>query len=238
MSDGSIRNAVRLMGAVVAAFACTNAYVQGAQQNPAVPLDPIQGIVAAFKTHKVVALGEGDHTNVQGHAVRLALIRDPRFAAVANDIVVEFGNSLYQDIMDRYVRGEDVPHATLQQVWQNTTQANALWDVPIYEEFFRAIREVNAKQPKKRRLRVLLGDAPIDWNQVRTVDDIRNAGRSDALPASIIEREVIAKGRRALVIYGDQHYVRRNLYWNMADKAAAEERYAKPVETIVARLEK
>jgi hypothetical protein len=34
------------------------------------------------------------------------------------------------------------------------------------------------------------------------------------------------------------HYVRRNTYWMMEDKAAAEARFAKPVETIVARLEK
>ena len=28
------------------------------------------------------------------------------------------------DIMDRFVGGEDVPHAQLQHVWQNTTQAH------------------------------------------------------------------------------------------------------------------
>jgi hypothetical protein len=47
-----------------------------------------------------------------------------------NDIVVEFGNSRYQDVMDRFVRGEDVPHAQLQPVWQNTAQAHEIWDVP------------------------------------------------------------------------------------------------------------
>jgi hypothetical protein len=30
--------------------------------------------------------------------------------------------------MDRFVRGEDVPTALLRQVWQNTTQASAVWD--------------------------------------------------------------------------------------------------------------
>jgi hypothetical protein len=28
-----------------------------------------------------------------------------------------------------------VPSATLRQIWQNTTQAHEIWDVPIYEEF-------------------------------------------------------------------------------------------------------
>ena len=153
----------------------------------------------------MVTLGEGGHNNEQTHALRMSLIRDPRFAKVVNDIVVEFGNSRYQDVMDRFVGGEDVPHATLQQVWQNTTQAHEIWDVPIYEEFFQEVRKINAKLPKKRKLRVLLGDLPIDWDQIKTQDDLRKVVRSDTVPAGIIEREVISKGRRALVIYGDMH---------------------------------
>lgn len=232
------RSSARLIGVTLIAFACTCAWPQATTTKPAVPLDPIDGILAAFKTHQVVALGEGDHNNEQGHAVRMSLIRDPRFAKVANDIVVEFGNSRYQDVMDRYVRGEDVPYATLRQVWQNTTQAHEIWDVPIYQEFFEAVREVNAKLPKKRKLRVLLGDLPIDWDQIKTQEDLFKAVRSDTVPAGIIEREVIAKKRRALVIYGSMHYVRRNTYWMMEDRAAAEQRYAKPVDTIVALLER
>lgn len=84
----------------------------------------------------MLALGEGIHGNEQGHQFRLALIRNHRFAETVNDIVVEFGNSLYQDVMDRFVRGEDVSYDALRQVWQNTTQPNAVWDRPIYEDFF------------------------------------------------------------------------------------------------------
>lgn len=206
--------------------------------NPAVPVDPIAGIVEALKNHRVVALGEGEHGNEQGHALHLQPIRDPRFTAIANDIVVEFGNSLYQEAMDRFVNGEDVPYAELSRVWQNTTQAHPVWDRPIYEEFFRAVRAVNSATPKERRLRVLLGDAPIDWDEVRTLEDIHKVGRSDSIPAGIIQPEVVSKGRRALVIYGDMHYVRRNLYWKMQDKEAAEKRFATPVDSIVTNLER
>jgi hypothetical protein len=72
----------------------------------AVPIDPVSGIVEIFTTHEVVALSEGNHGNEQGHAFRLALIRDPRFAAAVNDIVVEFGNAHYQAVIDRFVQGE------------------------------------------------------------------------------------------------------------------------------------
>lgn len=238
MSNGRFRNTARLIGVTLIAFACTCAWPQAAATKPAVPLDPIEGILAAFKTHQVVTLGEGGHNNEQAHALRMSLIRDPRFAKVVNDIVVEFGNSRYQDIMDPFVGGEDVPHAQLQQVWRNTTQAHEIWDVPIYEEFFQEVRKINAKLPKKRKLRVLLGDLPIDWDQIKTFEDKLKAVRTDTVPAGIIEREVISKGRRALVIYGDSHCERRNTYWMMEDKTAAEQRYAKPVETIVALLER
>jgi hypothetical protein len=183
----------------------------GAQEAapPATPMDPMTGILDAFRSHQVVALGEGTHGNEQGHAFRLALIRDPRFAAVVTDIVVESGNALHQDVMDRFIRGEDVPDATLRRVWQDTTQPMQLWDAPIYEAFFRAVRAVNTSLPKERQLRVLLGDPPIQWDNVRTASDYGTWDR-DGYPADLIRREVVAKGRKALVIYGDLHFIRKS----------------------------
>ena len=107
-----------------------------------IPVEPIAAILDAFQTHAIVALGEGPHGNEQGHAFRLALIRDPRFAATVNDIVVEFGSGRYQGLMDRFVNGADVPEGELKHAWQDTTATTSAWDRPIYEEFFRAVREV------------------------------------------------------------------------------------------------
>ena len=177
---------------------------------PATPLSPITAILDAFESHRVIALSEGDHGNLQGHAFRLALVRDPRFARTVNDIVVEFGNSLYQDVMDDFVRGQPVPGETLRRVWQNTTQPFATFDLPIYEEFFRAVRAVNATHPLESQLRVVLGDPPIDWAKIHTREEAFSwlAGR-DSHPADLISREVLAKGRRALVIYGGYHLIRK-----------------------------
>src|SRR5262249_51911639 len=147
----------------------------------------------------------------QVHAFQVSLVRDPRFTAVANDILVEFGNSRYQDVVDRFVRGEDVPYESLRRVWQNTTQVEYEWDLPIYEDFFRTVRAVNATLPKTRQLRVLLGDPPIDWEQVHNLQDFHQAmGNRDASAVEVLRREVLAKNRRALVIYGGQHLIRKN----------------------------
>ena len=167
------------------------------------PADPVAAILEAFKTHRIVALGEGSHGNEQGHAFRVSLIRDPRFAMMANDIVVEFGNSLYQEVMDRFIAGEDVPQDLLRQVWQNTTQPHHVWDVPIYEDFFRVVRAVNTTLPRDRQLRVLLGDPPVSWDSgAPTLNGEASMGTRERDPhaADLIRREVLAKKRRGLVV--------------------------------------
>jgi hypothetical protein len=185
----------------------TSVGLQGQAPARAVPLDPIDAIIDAFRAHQVVALGEGAHGNIPGHLFRLALLRDPRFAATVNDIVVEFGSARYQDLMDRFTRGDGVPLEELRRVWEDTTGPTPAWDRPIYEEFFRAVRDINRPLPEGRRVRVLLGDPPIDWDGVGSPADYRTwALQRDRFPADLTRREVIAKGRRALLVYGDGHY--------------------------------
>ena len=182
-------------------------------------VDAISGILDAFRTHQIVALGEGIHGNNQAHAVRLALIFDPRFATVVNDIVVEFGTARHQALMDRFVSGGDVPDAELRKAWQDTAVPHAGWDLPIYEVFFRAVREVNASLPADRQLRVLLGDPPIDWSVVRTREDVGRWLASRGHVVDVIKQEVLSKNRRALVLYGDGH-LRRYGKWRGTDGPA------------------
>jgi Haem-binding uptake, Tiki superfamily, ChaN len=174
---------------------------------PAVPVDPIVAILDAFRSHSLVGLGE-PHRNEQAHRLRLALIRDDRIASVVNDLVVEFGDARYQDVIDRFTRGEQVSNDALRPVWQNTTQGHTVWDVPTYEEFFRAVRAANASRPRELQFRVLLGDPPTAWEKVRSWEDVSRPmadyGR-ERYPARMILREVLAKKRRALIIYGDGH---------------------------------
>jgi hypothetical protein len=199
-----------LSGATAISFAL--AALAGDHGQPA-PLDAVATILDAFRGHDVVALDE-PHGDERAYAFRTALVRDPRFAAVVNDILVESGNSRYQAVMDRFAGGERVPDAELKRVWQDTTMAGAIWDRPVYEEFFRTVRAVNDTLPSSRRLRVLLGDPPIDWETIRTPEDLQRvhrapAGRS-AHPAEILVRETVRKQRRALVVYGGLHLIRQN----------------------------
>jgi hypothetical protein len=206
MRPGLFLGTAVVLGAVSSGVEATRQSARLAPPNPAVAADAIATIIAAFRSHRVVALGEGPHGNEEGHTFRLSLIRDPRFVATVNDILVEFGSGRYQDLMDRFVNGEDVPRERLRHVWQDSTVGTAVWERPIYEDFFRSVRALNLSLSPERRLRVLLGDAPIDWERVRRREDLQQWGKQkDRHAGNLIKREVLAKQRRALVIYGDGH---------------------------------
>jgi hypothetical protein len=169
------------------------------------PTDAFDGIVKAFDKFQIVALGEA-HWLQEGADFITQLIRRPDFSAKVNTIVVEFGNALYQDVIDRYIAGQEVPRTELQQVWRNTTQVLA-WDAAIYERFFVNVRAANQSFPPARRLRVLLGDPPIDWKKVQTREDFSSFSRTDHA-RKVVEEEVLMKNRKALIIYGTLHVVR------------------------------
>jgi hypothetical protein len=205
-----------------------SAGAQIAAPKPAVPLEPVAAIVDAFRTHSVVAVTAG-HGEARGYAFAQLLIHDPRLIAAINDIVIEEGSSRYQDVADRFVRGDNVPIEALRHVWRDTTQPGLGYDRQ-WEEFFQAVRGVNATQPAAHKVRILLGDPPIEWENVKTPDEHRKwIEMRDTFPADLIQREVIAKGRHALLTYGSMHFQRKNLNANYESEG--------PAETIVSRLE-
>jgi hypothetical protein len=189
---------------------------------PITPVEPVRAILDAFASHDIVALDEGRHGREQAHSLRLQLIRHPAFARNVNDIVVEFGSARYQEVMDRYIGGEEVAASDLRRAWQDTTQ-HAVWDVPMFEEFFRAVRQVNRSLSSSRRLRVLLADPPIDWSAVKTAaDHFKWLRLRDIHGAEVVQREVVAKKRKALLIFGAMHLQRKNVSANYEPLDGAE----------------
>jgi hypothetical protein len=206
-----------------------------AAQQPAMPADATTVVLNAFRTHPIVALGEGQHWNLQGHAYRMSLIRDPRLAEAVNDIVVEFGDARYQEVIDRYVAGGDVPSDELRHVWEDTTMTNTVFDMPIYEELFHTVREVNRPLPAGKGLRVLLGDPPVDWATISSGDQIlKLMYERNTFAADLVRKEVLAKRRRALLLYADGHLFRK-AEENVPDWMVVKRT---PEEPLVSQLEK
>src|SRR5438045_639172 len=82
------------------------------------PVEAAGAIFDAFRTHAVVGLSDGEaHGDERGWAFVISLIRDPRFANTTIDVVTENASGRYQDVMDSYVHGDDVPYSALRRVW-------------------------------------------------------------------------------------------------------------------------
>jgi hypothetical protein len=216
--DRRLWNATTTAMLAVALFAVASVHLVASAQNigrpsAPVPEEPVGAILDAFRTHEIVALSD-PHGNIQVQAFLLSLIRDSRFAAAVNDIVMETVSARYQDAIDRFVHGDDVPSNALRKAWEDHTVVNSgISGQP--EEMIRAVRSVNASLPDARKLRVLAGDPPIDWDNITSSQDHRRwIELRDSYPADLIRRQVLDRGRRALVIYGQGHLQRRQIVSN------------------------
>lgn len=164
-------------------------------------------IAAAMDDYPIVALGESHNLREAGEFYR-QLISDRAFQAVADSIVVEFGNARYQSVIDHYVFGRRVPRSELRKVWQNTTQVGA-WEAPMYAAFFRAVRRANSALPREAQLHVALGDPPIRWNHIESREDAeRFLLRREPFLARVAEEEAFEEDRNVFLVAGLAHVQR------------------------------
>ena len=195
--------------AATALASATSLGVRAPTGTDPLPRDAIAGLLEAMQRFPLVGLGER-HGIQETYDFLTGLLVNPALPARITDIVVECGNAKHQDLADRFVLGDEpIANSDLAQIWRFTVGGGVIWDAPVYEQFFRTVRAVNWMRPPSRRIRVLLGDPAFDYRRVRGVADkgyvIATQRQRDAHYAAIVEREVLAKGRRALMIAGANH---------------------------------
>jgi hypothetical protein len=166
----------------------------------------VDGVLKAFETHSVVALGE-IHGVLQEQAFYTALINDPRFAQQVGNVVLETASASHQDILDRYEAGENVPYAELQKVWLDTVGWFPGVVFTHQHNLFAAVRAVNLQLPADQRIHVWAGEPPVDWSKIKTEADFEglHIDRNE-YPTALVRREILAKGKKVLVIYGGAHF--------------------------------
>jgi hypothetical protein len=178
---------------------------------PPAPTSALDGVIGALRTNQLVAISD-PHGSATMQAFIRQLIADPRFAELVDDLVLEVGNARYQPLVDAYVNGGAVDESALAEAWLNTTVAN---QISADVEWFRLVRQINKTRPAGRPMRILLGDPPIDWTKVQTREDhFKWLAQRDSFPAALIQTEVLAKERRALMVYGHLHFQRRQMMSN------------------------
>ena len=166
-------------------------------------LQPIvEQILGLWEDADVVALGE-KHGSRLDSEVRIALVGHPRFVEVVDFVVVEFANGHRQDVLDRYIAGETVPRSELVTVWRDTGYET--WDSPNYEAFLAAVRDANAEAAKERRVRVIAGDVPIDWESMNSGRELLQYADRGDYPTHLVDCQILAAGRKGLLVYGALH---------------------------------
>jgi hypothetical protein len=177
------------------------------------PVDPIPAIFSALERYPLVALCER-HMLQEMHDFISALLFHPDLPATLTDIVVEFGCSGYQDVADRFLlTDQPVARADLVQIWRQV--GDPAWNAPVYEQFFRTVRAVNWIRRPAHRLRVLLGQPATGMDQALAhprdralVNGFISSSPVDTHLAAVVDREALARGRRALLIAGGGHLLR------------------------------
>lgn len=182
--------------ALSAVVACVLTGTAVASEDGVRPRNGQQALLSAFDSHRVVAL----MSPVVGEFV-FDLVAGRGFADKVDDIVVECGNARYQSVLDRYIAGADVPVADVRRVWRDTSQPSCGFST-FYETLFALVRRVNEKLPAAEKVRVLAGDPPVDWSTGAGLELDR-----DEHIASVVENEVLAKNRKALMLFGLRHLV-------------------------------
>jgi hypothetical protein len=172
--------------------------------------EAVAGIASVLDSFPIAAIADL-HGAAELGVFRHRLLADSRVLDRVQDVIIEAGNSLYQPLADRYVRGNSVPFDSLRLIWNNTTQSplNTL-DAPLYaEDILRTIRTANRTRSPSQHVRVLLADPPLDWSVVRTrADVVRFMTQRRVSHSRVLSDSVLAKGHRGLFICGGLHLLR------------------------------
>jgi hypothetical protein len=164
----------------------------------------LERILGAWETADVVCLGEG-HGRYFDNELRMAVVRHPAFPGLVQTVVVEMANGVHQDMLDRFVLdGAAMSREELAPVWRDATNPE-VWETPIYEQFLRAVREVNLRLPREKRIRVLAGDGTVDWSKITRPEELIPFMNRGGNIRTIIAEQVLDKRLKALAIYGSGH---------------------------------
>lgn len=164
-------------------------------------------IIQNFQNHNIIGLGEGGHHLENSHQFFQKMFDNKKIQETIDIVIVEFASSDQQDLLDRYILGEDVTFNELRKVWRESTQCiGRFGEATIYFELLQKIRNVNFSLPENNKIRVLGGDPSIDWKAVRSLEDYNKSNsQRDIFPAELAIKYGINRSMKVLVIYAEFH---------------------------------
>lgn len=179
-------------------------YVQYLKENF---LTPEQYIISKFKEHEIILLGE-DHAVKNNLDLVINLIPLLYHAGIYN-LGMEFGASEDQADLDRLITGEKYDEIEERRLMFNY---NVKWAYNEYTDIYKAAWKFNNSLPKDaKKFRILNLSYIYNWegfSGMRTPINFKkifHKGNIEAFRANLVEREILSKGERLLILTGTPH---------------------------------
>ncbi|MCH1926074.1 hypothetical protein L9G74_13985 [Shewanella sp. C32] len=155
---------------------------------------------------KLVALGDvhGSPLIVQQ---LLAFLAEPQHWQQVDDIAVEFGNSRYQAVADRYVvDGAAMDLSQVRPIWRDTLYFMA-WQYDVYEQLVQQLRQWN--QTRTHKVRLVLAEPPLDWSSLTAQGWQQQVAQREQGYVQIITQQVLQPKRRGILLFGTFHMMKQ-----------------------------
>ena len=160
-------------------------------------------IFTKLEEHQVVAIGDAHfYPEVMGFIT--GLVTQPEFSQQVRHIVVEFGNSQHQALLDSYLMGGEVSDQEIKQVWQDALYFTA-WTPKVYGDFFKHIRDYNSQQDSDQKITITLAEAAFDWQQLYSGQAWQQLAKNKVSGYVNRIRSRSAKDEKALMVFGAFH---------------------------------
>lgn len=170
--------------------------------------DPTSFIIQKFDQYPIVALGE-IHGKKDLHELYEQVINHKDFRSKVKNVVLEYANARYQQLIDDYIGGKDISLDEVRKVWRDLLVSPfAMHATEEFEHFFVAVRQSNMGKPANQKIRILAGGLPIDWSEIKSINDYmayRSENSRDDHYGQVILDHVLNKGEKALLISGTVH---------------------------------
>jgi len=175
-------------------------------------MDAEEYIIRIFQSGNIIGLGEGEHHLENSHKFLQKMFDNKKIQKTIDVVIVEFANVDYQDILDRYIFGEEVHINELRKIWRESTQCiGRFGEGIVYFELLKKIRDINTTLPENEKIRVLGGDPSIDWQSIKTREDyLKVIAARDTFPAGLAVDYGINQSKKVLLIYSEFHFVKIN----------------------------
>ena len=163
---------------------------------------------------KIVGIGEA-HWYLDVFQYWQSVILSAELAEHVTDIVIEFGNSKHQLLLDNYLVNNSVELNELNDIWLDSIAFPA-WAAPCFLNFFQHVKKVNGS--RARPIRLHLVEPEFDWQHIKTKTDVMrvNASRDHAL-FTLVEQRFIQNNKTALVFFGARHLLRKPIQIKLVD---------------------